>query len=108
VPSDLDSPEAKDVDYGEPLEDFGIDLQGVDLLADYPGLWSVARLRYSNGTRYEYTFCAVCCDVDDLNIGNTLIPDFTLRVGSYVTDTLGACEGHEVTNAFWEPLCMSR
>ncbi|MFD3464841.1 hypothetical protein ACFWWM_00440 [Streptomyces sp. NPDC058682] len=86
-----------DVDLGAA----GIDLQEIDILWDVPQVISVARLRFSNGTRYEVAVCPKHVDRFDIDAGRALIPEQAMRVPGADVDTLGCEHGDEYTFAFW-------
>ncbi|WP_326827327.1 hypothetical protein [Streptomyces sp. NBC_01751] len=87
--------------FGLDLNDAGIDLQGIDILWDVPQVISVARIRFSNGTRLEIAHCPRYSDGHDMQLAREMIPNNALRLRAVDTDTLGCMHGDEYTVAFW-------
>ena len=73
-----------------------------DILADFPGIYSVARYRYTNGTRYELITCRDCIDQDDMNDALSVIPHPIRMVGVCTGMDTHSC-GPEVAYNYWEP-----
>ncbi|MFF0481089.1 hypothetical protein [Streptomyces sp. NPDC004435] len=90
-----------DSSIGVDLNNAGDDLQGVDILWDVPQVITVARLRYANGTRMEYTFCNTNADEEDYDVTRSLWPVGAIPLRGYESDTLGCGHGDEYTSVAW-------
>jgi hypothetical protein len=86
---------------GLDLNSVGVDLQGVDILWDVPQIVSVARIRYSNGTRLEIAYCPINAETEERNIALTMVPDCATRLRGYPSSTLGCGHEDEHTWAYW-------
>jgi hypothetical protein len=86
---------------GIDLNNAGDDLQGVDVLWDVPGVLSVARLRYANGTRMEFAYCGSNSDEDDYEIARSMWPVGAVPLRGYESNTLGCGHADEYTTVCW-------
>lgn len=86
---------------GIDLNNAGVDLQGIDLLWDIPGVLSMARLRYRNGTRLEVAYCGANADTDDIRTLRNMIPYRAVPLRGWDSETLGCGHGDEYTTAYW-------
>ncbi len=90
-----------DSSQGLDLNNAGDDLQGIDILWDIPQVISVARLRYANGTRIEFSFCHENSDEEDYEVCRSMWPTGAIPLRGYESDTLGCGHGDEYTNVCW-------
>lgn len=90
-----------DSSTGLDLNQAGTNLRGIDILWDVPGVVSIARLRYEDGTRMEISSCPLHLDVDDLYTLRRMIPRRALALKGWISDTLGCGHGDEYTTAYW-------
>jgi hypothetical protein len=86
---------------GIDLNTAGRELQEVDVLWDIPHVLTVARARYLNGTRYQFSFCGMNGEPEDIAIGRGMIPRSAMPLRGWPSDTLGCDHGDEYTTAYW-------
>lgn len=86
---------------GIDLNTAGRNLQGVDILWDIPHVLTVARVRFSNGTRYQFTHCGMNTEPEDIAIGRGLIPRSGMPLRGWPSETLGCGHDDEYTTAYW-------
>lgn len=86
---------------GLDLNNAGRDLQGVDILWDMPQVLTLARVRFANGTRYQFTYCAANIEGDDVSEGRGLIPTRAMPLRGWHSDSLGCGHDDEYTTSYW-------
>jgi hypothetical protein len=86
---------------GLDLNHAGVDLQGVDILWDLPQILTIARVRYKNGTRIEFAHCRTNAEPEDVELGRGMIPERSMPLRGWHSDTLGCGHGDEYTTAYW-------
>ncbi|MFF1776988.1 hypothetical protein [Streptomyces virginiae] len=83
------------------LNDAGVDLQEIDLLWDIPHVLTLARVRYANGTRYEFAYCRQNAEEWDFEVAREMVPHDTIPLQGWPSDTLGCGHKDEITSACW-------
>lgn len=90
-----------DSSTGLDLNSAGTDLQGVDILWDMPQVISVIRLRFTNGTRIETSYCRLNAEEEDFETARTMLPVRSFPIRGNPSDTLGCGHDDEYTTACW-------
>lgn len=83
------------------LNNAGLGLQGVDILLDVPLVISIARVRYENGTRLEFSYCNTNSEHEDIELARSMVPTRAVTLRGWPSNTLACGHGDEYTTAYW-------